>query len=114
VPRPYAPRTRVSRLTGATGGTPFWVSRTRRCLRSIGDVTGGLKQRGRHVGPTKTTSLVTDLAEGMLRPVVGTAHRRGPVEQSPRARKPPRGLDEHHVRTEVGRIEKSLGIAVLW
>jgi hypothetical protein len=112
VPRISSQRPRGPRLPGAQGCKPFWVSRTRLCLRHIGDVTVGLSQRGRHLGPKQTQILVTNLDEWPRRQVVGAYQRRWPVEQSNRELKTALGLGAHHVSREEGRIEQSFGMAV--
>ena len=57
--------------------------------------------------------LVTNLDEWIPRQVVGAYQRRWPVEQINRELKTDLGLGAHQVRGEEGRIENSLGIAVL-
>jgi hypothetical protein len=113
LPRKYSQRIRVPRLPGVKGCKTFWVSSTRLCLRHIGDVTVVLSKRGRNLGPKQTKILVTNLDEWIPRQVVGASQRRWPVEQINRELKTDLGLGEHQVGQEEGRIEKSLGIAVV-
>jgi Transposase DDE domain len=112
-PRIYSQRIRVPRLPGTKGCKTFWVSRTRRCLRHVGDVTVVRRKKGRNVGPTPTKILVTNLDEWIPRQVGGAYQRRWPVEQINRELKTDLGLGAHQGRGEEGRIEQSFGIAVL-
>jgi hypothetical protein len=112
-PRLYAQRIRGPRLPGTPGGKTFWVSRTRRGRRHVGDVTVGRREKGRHVGPHHTTILGTHRDAWSPRPVGGASPRRWPGEHIPRARKTDLGLGAHQVRGEEGRIEPSVGRAVL-
>jgi hypothetical protein len=89
------------------------VSSTRLCLRHLGEVTVVLSKRGRNLGPKQTKILVTTLDEWLPRQVVGAYQRRWPVEQIDRELKTDLGWGEPPVSPEEGRIEKSVGIAVL-
>jgi Transposase DDE domain len=113
MPHKYSQRARVPRLPGAHGAKTFWGFSTRRCLRHIGDVTGVLSKKGRTLGPKQTKILVTNLDEWTSRQVVSAYQRRWPVEQIHRELKTDLGLGEHQVSRAEGRIEKSLGRAVL-
>ena len=113
MPRQYSQRTRVPRLPGAHGGKTFWRYSQRLGLRHIGDVTVVLRKKGRHLGPKYPQLLVTNLDEWTPRQVVCAYQRRWPVEQINRELKTDLGRGEHQGRTEEGRIEKSLGMAVL-
>jgi DDE family transposase len=113
VPRKYYQRSRVPRLPGLPGCKTFWIFSKRLCLRHIGDVTVVLSKKGRTVGPNHTKILVTNLDEWTPRQVVYAYQCRWPVEHIHRELKTDLGLGEHQVSTEEGRIEQSLGIAVL-
>ena len=113
LPRKYYQRTWVPRLPGSEGRKTFWIYSKRLCLRHIGDVTVVLSKKGRNIGPKHTKILVTNLAEWTPRQVVCAYQRRWPVEQINRELKTDLGLGEHQVSREEGRVEKSLGIAVI-
>jgi hypothetical protein len=111
--RLYAQRIRGPRLPGTPGGKTFWVSRTRRWRRHVGDVTVGRREKGRHVGPHHTTILGTHRDEWSPRQVGGASQRRWPVEIMNWELKSGLGLGEHQVSGDPNRSEKSVGIAVL-
>ena len=113
LPRKYYRRTWVPRIPATNGRRSFWVYRTCLCLRYVGDVTVVLSKTGRNVGPSKTKILVTNLSALTPRYMVFAYQKRWAVEQINRELKTDLGMGEHQVRQDEGRIERSLGIAVL-
>jgi len=113
LPRNYYRRTWVPRIPASNGRRSFWTYHTRLCLRHVGDVTVVLSKTGRHMGPSKTKILVTNLSELTSRYMVFAYQKRWAVEQINRELKTDLGMGEHQVRQDEGRIEKSFGIAVL-
>ena len=113
LPRTYYRRTWVPRIPASNGRRSFWVYHTHLCLRHVGDVTVVLSKTGRHMGPSQTKILVTNLSELTPRYMVFAYQKRWSVEQMNRELKTDLGMGEHQVRQDEGRIEKSFGIAVL-
>jgi hypothetical protein len=113
VPRKYFKRTWVPRIPACNGRKTFWVYSQRVCLRHIGDVTVVLSKTGRNISPKHTKILVTNLTQLTPRYVVFAYQRRWAVEQINRELKSDLGMGEHQVSRDEGRIEKSLGLALI-
>jgi hypothetical protein len=113
VPRQYSQRTQVPRETAGKGRKTLWTSHTRGCLRHVGDVTVGLRKKGRHVGPHTTKLLVTHLAAWTPRHVVSIDQKRWAVELRPWELQSGLGVGEHQGSGDTNRSEQSVGIAVL-
>jgi hypothetical protein len=106
-------RTWIPRLASDKRRKTFWVFRKRARLRHIGDVIMVLSKKGRNVGPKNTKILVTNLVEMTTRQVLLVYQRRWNVEILFKELKSGLGLGEHQVTKEVGRIEKSIGVAII-
>jgi Transposase DDE domain len=113
LPYKYDQRTQVPRETVGQGRRTFWTYHTRLCLRHVGDVTLGLSQKGRNVGPHTTKLLVTTLAELTPRQVVSIYQKRWAIARVNWELTSGLGLGQHQVSRHVDQIEKSVGIAVL-
>jgi hypothetical protein len=113
LPRKYFQRTRGPREQAGTGRRTFWTEHPRLSLRHVGDVTVVLSKKGRNVGPKQTEILVTNLAELTPSHVVCPDQKRGTMAQVNWELQSGLGLGEHQVSGDDGRVEKSVGIAVL-
>jgi hypothetical protein len=112
VPHKYSQGTRVPR-EGRKGRQTFWTYSTGLGLRHVGDVTGGLSKKGRHLGPHHTQILVTNLAALPPSQVVCISQKRWAIELMHWELKSGLGVGEHQVSGDTNRSEKSVGIAVL-
>jgi hypothetical protein len=95
------------------GRTTFWMYGQRLCLCHVGDVTVGLRKKGRHVGPKHTKILVTTLLELTPRHVVSMYQKRWAVDLVNWELTSGLGLGQHHVSGDERRSMNSVGIAVL-
>ena len=113
VPHKSDPGPRVPRAHGRKGRKTLWTSRTRLCLRHVGDVTGGLRKHGRNMGPQPPPILGTNLAALPPSQVVCIAPKRWAIAIMHWERKAGLGLGEPQVRGDPNRREQAVGIAVL-
>jgi hypothetical protein len=92
----------------------FWVYATRARLRHLGDVTVVLSTCRRNDGPKQTTILVTNLPEVVTaREIVGVYLRRWWIELLVKELKGVVGVGQHHGTKQVGRVERSLAVALM-
>jgi Transposase DDE domain len=83
-------------------------------LRHLGDVTVVLSKCRRTDGPKPTKILVTNLPETVtVREIVGVYLRRWGVERLFKALKGVVGLGQHQVTQQIGRVERSVAIAIM-
>ena len=113
IPLKYFQKTWIPKLPKQRGRKTFWVYGKTLRLQHIGEVMVVLSKKGRNVGPKKTKIIVTDLAGVTLRQVISIYQRRWSVEILFKELKSALGLGQHQVTKESGRVEKSIGIALL-
>ena len=114
LPRTLYQRAQIPRESAGKYRTKtFWIYATDLSLNHVGDVTVILSKRGRNVGPKKTKILVTNLAELTPRQVVSIYQKRWAIELLNWELQSGLGLGQHQVSVEQGRVEKSVGIAVM-
>jgi hypothetical protein len=91
-----------------------WVYAKRTRLRHLGDVTVVSSKCRRNDGPKQTTILMTNLPETVTaREMVGVYLRRWWIELLVRALTGVVGLGQHQVTKEIGRVERSVAIAIM-
>ncbi|MGQ9688005.1 MAG: transposase [Desulfobaccales bacterium] len=112
-PRSCYRQTWMPRLPGHQRRKTFWIFEKHICLKHLGDVTVVLTKKGRNVGPQNTKLLVTNLLELTGRQVIDIYQRRWAIEILFKELKSGLGLGEHQVTKKLGRIAKSLGIALM-
>jgi hypothetical protein len=113
VPQKYDPCTRVARAQGRKGRQTLWASRTRLCLRHVGDVPVVLRKNGRTMRPPQPKILVTPLAALTPSQGVCISQKRWAVERLPWERKLGLGVGEPQGSGDPTRRETSVGIAGL-
>jgi Transposase DDE domain len=92
----------------------FWVYAKRARLRHLGDVTVVLSKCRRNDGPKQTKILVTNLPEMVTaREIVGVYLRRWWIELLVKELKGVVGLGQHQVTKQVGRVERSVAVALM-
>jgi hypothetical protein len=92
----------------------FWVYAKRARLRHLGDVTIVLSACRRNDGPKQTKILVTNLPEMVTaREIVGVYLRRWWIEWLVKALKGVVGLGQHQVTKQLGRVERSIAVALM-
>ena len=103
------------RLPTASGRRrTFWVYAKGVRLRHLGDVTVVLSKCRRNDGPKQTKILVTNLPETVpARQIVAIYLRRWWVEVLIKELKGVVGLGQHQVTKEVGRVERSVAVAIM-
>jgi hypothetical protein len=114
VPRQFDQRAQIPREHAGQDRTrTFWMYGICLSLSHVGEVTLVLRKKGRNVGPKHTKILVTNLAELTPRQVVCIYQKRWAMELLNWERKSGLGLGQHQVSGDEGRVEKSVGLAVL-
>ncbi len=92
----------------------FWVFAKRVRRRHLGDVTVVLSKCRRNDGPKRTQIFVTNLPETLsARDIVAIYLRRWWVELLNKELKGVVGLGQHQVTKEVGRVERSVAVAIM-
>ena len=114
----HLPRWKYSQIRIPTVNTQrrrtFWVYAKRARLRHLGDVTVVLSKCRRNDGPKQTKILVTNLPEMVTaREIVGVYLRRWWIELLVKELKGVVGLGQHQVTKQVGRVERSVAVALM-
>ena len=92
----------------------FWFFSKKANLRHVGEVTMLLSKKGRNVGPKGTKIIVTNLTNSNgARDLIDIYRKRWNIEIVFKELKSGLGLGEHQVTKEVGRVENSVGIAIV-
>jgi hypothetical protein len=113
LPRWWYTRICIPTVNGQRRRT-FWVYTKRVRRRHLGDVTVVLSTCRRNDGPKPTKILVTNLPETVTaRQIVAIDLRRWWVELLVKELKGVVGLGQHQVTKEVGRVERSVAVALM-
>jgi hypothetical protein len=113
LPRWHSQRLRLPTVNGQRHRT-VWVFAKRAQLRHLGNVTIVLSKCRRNNGPHQTKLLVTNLPETVTaRQIVAVYQRRWWVEVLFKELKGVVGLGQHQVTKDVGRVERSVAIALM-
>jgi hypothetical protein len=113
LPRWWYTRIGIPTINGQHRRT-FWVYAKRMRLRHLGDVTVVLSTCRRNDGPKQPKILVTNLPETVTaRQIVAVYLRRWWVELLVKELKGVVGLGQHQVTQKVGRVERSVAVAIM-
>jgi Transposase DDE domain len=113
LPRWHYQRIRLPTVNGQRRRT-FWVFAKRTQLQHVGDVTMVLSKCRQTDGPKHTKLLVTNLPDTVsARQIVAIYLRRWWVELLFRELKGVVGVGQHQVTKDVGRVERSVAIAIM-
>jgi hypothetical protein len=112
-PRPHYRQIRVPLVVPSARRRVFWTFAQPAQLAHGGEVTVGLRRRGRNASPKHTKLLVTNLPQATASLTVARYLRRGPVELCIKELTSAGGLGQPQVTKDAARVERSVAVAVM-